>query len=249
MTDLVKIELLKLRTQPVNLVILGLGLLLPVVGMGFLFMATRVEGAAELQFASPQMQTQLLTGAGMSLIVLLVSILGMTSEFHHRTISATLAAVPDRYRVVAAKAIAYALVALVYSVAAAILGQIGARVILGVGDVDIVLSDATIARGIFKNIVAHVLFAGVGLGVATIVVNQVAAILIVLLEPIAASIATVFLPKVGKFLPSQAADAFMAGDPAGASSLGEWTGAAVFVCYVAAALLAGAVLFSRRDIA
>lgn len=248
MIDLVKIELLKLRTQPVNVVILGLGLVLPVAGMGLLFLATRVEDAAQLQFGSPQMQRQLLTGAGMSLVVLLVSILGMTSEFRHRTISTTLAAVPDRRRVVAGKALAYALVALAYSAGAALLGQIAARLILEVQGIDVVLSNATIARSLVKNIAGQVLFAALGLGVATIVANQVAAILIVLLEPIAGSITTIFLPKIGKFLPSQAAGAFMTGDPGGGTLLAEWTAAAVFVGYVAAALLAGAMLLAQRDI-
>lgn len=248
MIDLVRIEMFKFRTQRAQMVILVVGLSLTILSFGLLVAATRVEEAAQLRLDSVAMQRQLLTGTGTSVVVLILAILGMTSEFRHGTISSSLRGVPNRPRLVMAKGVTYALIALAYGIIAAILNQIGARTVLGIEGVDVVVSNGTIIKGVAKSLGGLVLFAGLGVGVASIVANQVAAILIVLLEPFAASIAAAVLPKIGRYLPSQAAEAFMAGDSLHPLSLSEWTAGLVFVCYVVAALVAGSVLLSRRDI-
>lgn len=248
MMELVRIELFKFRTQRAQLVIVAVGLALTLLGLGMLWLASQVEDAAQLHLSTPELQRQILGGAGTSLVVLILAIFGMTSEFRHGTIDMTLRGDPNRARVVVAKAITYGLIALAYGIGAAILNQIGARIVLGFEDIDIVVANGTIARDVARNLAALVLYTGFGLGIAAIVANQVAAILIVVLEPFAASIAMSFLPSVARYLPSQAQDAFTRGGGFAASSLSEWTGAAVFLCYVAASLAAGIVFLSRRDI-
>lgn len=249
MIDLVRVELFKFRTQRALVVTLLIGLGLALLQMVFLFAALKVDTQADFQLVEASMQRQLLTSAGTSLIAVLISVLGMTSEFRHGTISTTVRAVPDRARVVLAKAITYALIGCVYGLVAAGLNQIGARFVLATEGIDVVLSGAEIARGVAKNVLALVLFALIGIGVAATVANQVAALVIIFVENFASGIVAIFLPKLGKFLPSPAIGAFTSqGEGFTESSLSPEVGLVIFACYVLIAIMTGIVMLRRRDI-
>lgn len=248
MMDLVRIEIFKFRTQRSLVIILLLGLALAALQMVLLFAAIKLDPQADLQLEDPSLQRQLLTSAGTTLIAVLLSVLGMTSEFRHGTIATTVRAVPDRSKVVISKAITYALIACVYGVLAAALNQIGARAVLAFEGIDVLLSGAEVARGVAKNVLSLVLFAVAGAGVAAAVTNQVAALVAIFIESFASGIVGIFLPSVGKFLPSPAMTAFTAGDGFREDDLSPEAGLAVFACYVLVAMAAGISMLRRRDI-
>ena len=250
MMRLVGVELFKFRTQRAHVVILVLGLALTALGLGLFFLATVVGlgEEAQLPLESPGVQRQLLMSSGTGLVVLLLATLGVTAEFRHGTISSTARGVPQRHNIVLAKAITYALVALAYGIVAAILNQVGARSILALEGVDVAVSIGDVVAGVGKALLALVLFALLGVGVAAIVANQVAAVLIVVVEPFVSSIVAAFLPAVGKYLPSRAIEAFTRPDQGFVETLEPLAGLVVFLLYVSAAVAGGIVMLSRRDI-
>ena len=250
MMRLVGVELFKFRTQRAHVVILVLGLALTVLGLGLLFVATLVDPGegAQLSLEAPDMQRRLLTSTGTSFVVLLLAILGITAEFRHGTISSTVRGVPQRHNIVIAKAITYALIALAYGIVAAILNQVGARLILGLEGVEVAVSTGDLISDVGKGFVALALFAVLGVGIAAVVANQVAAIVIVVVEPFVSSIVAAFLPAVGKYLPSRAIEAFTRPDQGFVETLEPLAGLVVFLLYVSAAVAGGIVMLSRRDI-
>lgn len=248
MGSFIGVELFKFRTQRALVVLLLVGIGMTIMGLAFLLLALRLDQAANVQLESASMQRQVLTGTGTSLVVLILSVLGLTSEFRHGTIGTTLRAVPARHKVVAAKALTYASIALGYGVVSAVLTQIGARTVLGIEGVELVVSGSDIVGGIAKNLLALVLWSLFAIGLAAMVANQVAALVIVLVEPFVSSLLGGFLPSVGKYLPSQAMNSFTATEQFAAAPLTPEAGLAVFVCYVIAALAAGIALLQRRDI-
>jgi ABC-2 type transport system permease protein len=175
--------------------------------------AIGVEGAPPLSaYSLPAFvaaPTKLLAGAA-----LLLGILGMAGEFRHQTVTQTFLVTPDRGRVVAAKLVAYplagialALVILAFTAAVAT-GWLAAKGITPS------LLDARHGRALGHVLLGAVLAAGlcglVGVGVAALVRNQVAALVgvlvwVLLVEGLLMS--PLHNPSLGKWLPSAAAAA------------------------------------------
>jgi ABC-2 type transport system permease protein len=185
----------------------------------------------------------LLSGAA-----LLLGILGMTGEFRHQTITQTFLVTPDRGRVVAAKLIAYPLagIALTLSIlaftAAVATGWLAAKGITPS------LLDARLGRVLLGAVLAAGLCGLVGVGVAALVRNQVAALVgvlvwVLLIEGLLMSLLNA--PSLGKWLPSAAAAALT--NPGGAQ-LSRLAASLLLGGYALALALAGTRLVVRRDI-
>jgi ABC-2 type transport system permease protein len=189
----------------------------------------------------------LLSGAA-----LLLGILGMAGEFRHQTVTQTFLVTPDRGRVVAAKLVAYplagialALVILAFTAAVAT-GWLAAKGITPS------LLDARHGRALGHVLLGAVLAAGlcglVGVGVAALVRNQVAALVgvlvwVLLVEGLLMSLLNT--PSLGKWLPSAAAAALT--NPGG-GQLSRLAGSLLLAGYALALALAGTRLVVRRDI-
>ena len=117
MTALVRAELRQLRSTRSTWALLVVALLFCLTVTAIVL--ARVGGIDAPPRGSTELRDMLLgaSGAGM-LPVLLLGVLAVTGEFHHRTATSAFLAVPDRRRVVAAKAIACALLAPVVAVGA-----------------------------------------------------------------------------------------------------------------------------------
>jgi ABC-2 type transport system permease protein len=185
----------------------------------------------------------LLSGAA-----LLLGILGMSGEFRHQTVTQTFLVTPDRGRVVAAKLVAYPLagIALALSIlaftAAVAAGWLAAKGITPS------LLDARLGRVLLGAVLAAGLCGLLGVGVAALVRNQVAALVavavwVVLVEGLLMSLLNA--PSLGRWLPSAAAAALT--NPGG-GQLSRLAGALLLAAYALALALIGTRLVVRRDI-
>jgi ABC-2 type transport system permease protein len=185
----------------------------------------------------------LLSGAA-----LLLGILGMAGEFRHQTVTQTFLVTPDRGRVVAAKLVAYPLAGIALSLAILAFTAALATGWLAAEEITPSLLDARLGRVLLGAVLAAGLCGLVGVGVAALVRNQVAALVgvavwVLLVEGLLMSL--LHTPSLGKWLPSAAAAALT--NPGGAQ-LSRLAGALLLAGYALALALAGTRLVVRRDI-
>ncbi|MFJ4159859.1 ABC transporter permease subunit [Microbacterium testaceum] len=192
---------------------------------------------------------------------LLIGTLMVTTEFRHKTLTPTFLSTPRRGVVLVGKFIVGIVVGLLYGV----LGSIAA-VAAGAGVLSIFGIDSELGRSdtwvlIGRMLLAFALWALVGIGVGTVVRNQVAAIVIVLavtlfIEPIVRTIGGLVegFGGVVKWFPSAASDAlvgqtiFSTMGTGNNSSLEWWAGGLVLLGYAVVFLVIGLFTTWRRDI-
>jgi ABC-2 type transport system permease protein len=185
----------------------------------------------------------LLSGAA-----LLLGVLGMTGEFRHQTITQTFLVTPDRGRVVAAKLVAYPLAGIALTVVILVFTASVASAWLAAKGITPALPDARLGRVLIGAVLAAGLCGLVGMGVAALVRNQVAALVgvavwVLLIEGLLMSL--LHAPSLGKWLPSAAAAALT--NPGG-GHLSRLAGALLLAGYGLALALIGTRLVVRRDI-
>jgi ABC-2 type transport system permease protein len=182
------------------------------------------------------------------LFALIFGILGMSAEYRHQTVTWSFLLTPRRGRVLAAKAVAYGLVAgpilALTCVAATVATAIGILVAqdrpLVTGGVLPVLAGAALGT---------VLYTGLGLGLGALVRNQVGAIVIAFAWFYYAEFLLVwFLPAVGRWVPSGAAKALSGWHLETGSLLPAWAGGMVMLGYAALLGTAAIALTLRRDV-
>ncbi|MFJ6653335.1 ABC transporter permease [Microbacterium sp. NPDC091313] len=192
---------------------------------------------------------------------LLIGALMVTSEFRNKTLTPTFLAVPARGRVLTAKVIAGVAVGLLFGVIGVVASVLpGAGVLASMGlETGLGSSDTWALLG--RMLVSFVLWTLLGIGVGSVVRNQVVAIVVVLaftqfVEPIA-RLAGGFveaLEPVARFLPSAASDALVGasalsiGLPTASDPLEWWAGGLVLLAYAVVFVVLGAVTTWRRDV-
>lgn len=193
---------------------------------------------------------------------LLIGTLLVTNEFRHKTLTPTFLATPRRGVALGGKVIAGVLMGLLYAVVA-LLAAVG----IGAGALALVGVDTRLGEGetwamIARMVVAFVLWALIGIGVGTLVRNQVAAVVGVLaftqfVEPILRTVAGFVdgLSSVTTALPGAASDALVGasiytsiGGAAG-STLTWWGGGLILLAYAVVVLGLGYLVSWRRDVA
>jgi ABC-2 type transport system permease protein len=191
----------------------------------------------------------------------LLGALAVTGEFRHKTLTPTFLAEPHRSTVLSAKFVSQLIMGAGLGVIAfATSVGTGAAALAAFGlDTELDMSDtwALIGRGVL----AMALWGTIGVGLGTLVTNQVAAIVIVIaftqfVEPIlrlAASLNDV-TAQIGKFLPGAASDALVGASfysiaSVGASdSLEWWQGGLVLLAIGGIATVVGGATTWRRDV-
>jgi ABC-2 type transport system permease protein len=248
MIRLVRAEFTKLRTTR-----LIYGLTAAMAAFAVLTVATNIldrQGAPPLSaYSLPVLvaaPVTLLSGAA-----LLLGILGMAGEFRHQTVTQTFLVTPDRGRVVAAKLVAYPLAGITLTLSIlAFTAAVAAGWLAATGITPSLPEPVAYALG--HVLLGAVLAAGlcglVGVGVAALVRNQVAALVgvavwVLLVEGLLMSL--LHAPSLGKWLPSAAAAALT--NPGGAG-LSRLAGTVVLAGYALALALIGTRLVVRRDI-
>ena len=194
--------------------------------------------------------------AGISLGLLLVGVLGvltMTGEYTTGTIRATLAAVPNRPLVLAAKAAVFGAVALATGEAAAFVSFLAGRVALPAGIPGPTLGQPEVLRAVVLGGAGYCLIGLLGLGFGAVVRHTALAVgLLVGGVYVVAMLGAPLAPALMPYLPiSIVANSLTVEQPGMAIGdvhfLSPWAGLGVLVLYAAVALGAGAWVLAERD--
>jgi len=245
MTRLIRAEFTKLRTTRLVYSVTA--------AMAAFAVLTVVANATDRQGAPPlsadsfstfvAAPTTLLAGAA-----LLLGILGMAGEFRHHTVTQTFLVTPDRGRVVAAKLVAYPLAGIALALTTLAVTAAVAAGWLAANGITPSLLDARLGRVLLGALLAAGLCGLVGVGVAALVRNQVAALVgtlvwVLVVEGLLMSL--LHAPSLGKWLPSAAAAAITS---PGGGHLSRLGGSLLLAAYALALALAGTRLVVRRAI-
>jgi ABC-2 type transport system permease protein len=241
-------ELLKQRSTRTTFVLLAW-----MVGLVVLVVALHVLSFSANSLSRDSNQLKIL-GLGTSIGALFAALLGamsITGEFRTGTIRPTFLVTPRRRRVVGSKVVVSMLAgagigllaeALTAGAEAAGLAARGIHIQLAVGDYAQLLAGGALAAA---------LFAAIGVGVGTVVRNQVAALVglcvwLLFVEPLLLA----DVPSAAKYAPEATAGAI-----AGAiqsqiadSLIAPALGVVLLAAYAALAGVAGSLLISRRDV-
>ncbi|MCA2227115.1 ABC transporter permease [Nonomuraea aurantiaca] len=188
-----------------------------------------------------------LTGAMMASIAMAtLGVLVISSEYRTGGIRTSLMAVPQRMRLLTGKIVVLAAVSLVVCLVASA-GAVGVGVVISqppsveMGEV----ARASLGSGLY--LTACGLF---GLGLGTLIRHTPGAIvsaisLIMVLPTVASQLPGQWGRTVAEYFTTNAGLLVVSGESRG--SLGPWSGFAVYLAWVAVAVIAGAVLMRRRD--
>lgn len=192
---------------------------------------------------------------------LLVGTLMVTTEFRHQTLTPTFLATPRRGRVLWAKLIAGMVIGAMYGVIAVLSAAAPAAGILAVLGLDAELESGDTWALFGRSVLALVLWTLVGIGVGTLVRNQVVAIVLVLaftqfVEPLVrlAGGFVDWLAEITRFLPGAASDALIGSSiynamgASGGGGLEWWHGGLVLLGYALVLLLIGHIVSWTRDV-
>lgn len=253
MIRLVRTELFLIRTTRTGWGMLGLTLAFVLCPLVFIIPTAGGNGLPPL--SDPDMVRTLYGSATSGItFVLILGILGMTSEYRHHTLTRTFLQTPRRSRVLAAKIIAYTGTGALFGIASVLLVvavAVPAMAAKGGPVSPLVYEVPTILGG---TVLASALFALIGLGVGALIRNQVAAIAVAAgwlwLSEI---VIFTTIPAMGTWVPGGALQALVRGN-AGLTAielpdlLPAWGGAVLLLGYGAVFAAAATMTTIRRDI-
>jgi ABC-type transport system involved in multi-copper enzyme maturation permease subunit len=182
----------------------------------------------------------------------LLGVLAITSEYSTGMIRASLAAVPQRRLMLTAKAVVFAVTALIVAVVAGLAAYLAFQAFLPGGDpLRTSLGDPGVLRAVAGSGLYLTVLGLLGFGLGVIIrssAGAVAALFGLLFVP---ALLVALLPQswqdtIGPYLPMNAGDTVYSVRHE-AHMLGAWQGFGLFCLYAAAALAAGFILISRRD--
>jgi ABC-2 type transport system permease protein len=246
MTRLVRAEFTKLATTR-----LAYGVAAAMAAFAVLTVAANVldrQGAPPLSAASfPVLvagPVTLLSGAA-----LLLGVLGVAGEFRHQTVTQAFLVTPDRGRVVAAKLVAYPLAGIALALGVlAVTAAVAAGWLAARGVTPSLLHAVVAGRVLLGAVLAAGLCGLLGVGVAALVRNQVAALVGVAVWVLVVEgllVRLLHAASLARWLPSAAAAALT--NPGG-GHLSRLAGTLLLAGYALALALAGTRLVVRRDI-
>lgn len=252
MTGLVAAEVRKLTSVRSTWILTAIGWLLVAIGV-----LPIVLGAFGPSFtgSSRQVADAVAATGGNSVIVLVVGLLAMTTEFRHGTVGRTLQITPSRTRVLVAKLVAGSIYAVAFFGGALVVVLVVLLIGAGVQGTGLAFGSEAFEVG-WQALVAAVLTALLGVGFGALVRAQVVAIVVALVWIfIVENLFAALLPEVGRWLPFQALnglfipDAALAQMPDGAFvPLAGFTALLVFTAWVVTFTVGAGVLLRYRDV-
>jgi ABC-type transport system involved in multi-copper enzyme maturation permease subunit len=197
--------------------------------------------------------TQLSLG-GVNLAQIAIGVLGVlviTSEYGTGMIRATLAAVPERRMLLAAKATVFALTALVVGLVASFAAYFVGQAILSSQSIQSSIGDPQVFRAVVGGGLYLAAIGLLGLGLGAIIRASAGAIsalfgILFVLPIISALLPGSWQDTINPYLPFEAGRQILSvkHDP---NTLGPWAGYGVFCLYAAIVLAIAALLINRRD--
>jgi ABC-2 type transport system permease protein len=191
---------------------------------------------------------------GTYIFALILGITGMTGEYRYQTVTPTFLASPRRGRVVGAKMAAHAAMGGLYAVVGLVASFVVGSVVVLVRGHSLGFDTPGLWRAVVLGVVAVAIWAVVGIGIGTLIRNQVAAILIAvfitfLLEPLVSfGLSALDLDWIGKWLPTNASAALTSPASTLLTYLDWWAGGLVLLAYGLLFAGLGLALSVRRDI-
>jgi hypothetical protein len=248
MIQLVRAELLKLRTTQVWFWMLVLAIAVGVLAV--------VATLASNDVKSPDDVPLLFANANGAIVTaFILGVLGITTEFRYQTITPTVLQTPSRWTVVAAKLLSYAIIGLAYALACLAVQLAIALPWLSAKGIDFSLSDPDLRRAIFGFPVIFLLFAIMGIGVGALLRNQIVAMVVGLVFLLALENILVAIPKVRSaypYLPGGAMQGVLyppdTAGPDGVDLFGATGSLLVLLAWALIPALIGAAYTLTRDI-
>ncbi len=193
-----------------------------------------------------------LVGANIGVMVIgVLGVLMMTSEFSTGLVSSTFAAVPRRLPVLWGKAIVYFVIAMAVTVPAMVIAFVGTQAILSGTHVQIDFGHSGVPRAVFGSALYLTIGGLLGIGLGGILRSTASAVTSLTVILFVVPVLVFILPagvanSIRPYLPGNAGQAIMNIVPQ-AHSLAPWVGLGVFAAYACAAIAVAAVLLVRRD--
>jgi ABC-type transport system involved in multi-copper enzyme maturation permease subunit len=252
---MIRSELLKLTTTKLLWILSGSALAW--VSLNVVLLVYVVPGASGAFDIDPLLDEDYLgsiiaTAGSATAFILVLGIIGMTSEYRHMTITSTFLAQPHRGRVVGAKALTFAIVGAVLGIASVVTSTVLLfLLLLGQEHADIPVSRiVTVLLGVMLGMA---LYAIVGVAVGALIKNQIAATVLALLWVfLAEPLLSFALPAWGKWMPGGALNAAMDvrfdGQLQQTDLLPVWGGALLLLAYAAVLSAVALATTTRRDI-
>jgi len=207
--------------------------------------------AAGINTKNPQgdVTSNILAGGALGSVVFAVlGVLVMTSEYSSGTIRSTLAAIPRRPLVLAAKASVFGAVALAAGELVTFAGFLAGAAVVRAGVPHPALSQPTVLRAVAMSGAYLGLIGLIGLALGAIIRHGAAAIAALLALVFAAPLAGLALTPAGKFLPELIySNSLGATKPVCGLSLSPWAGLGIIAAYAAVLLAVSGWLLARRD--
>jgi ABC-type transport system involved in multi-copper enzyme maturation permease subunit len=184
-----------------------------------------------------------------TVLFLILGIIGTTQEYRHRTATPTFLAEPRRWRVVVAKLVAYALIAVPFAVVVLAVDVLVVTIYAGARGATPSLSGDNL-QVLFSAGLALVVYTLIGVGIGALLRNQVGAIVgglvyLFVVEPVIRSIPAT--SGAYKWMPGGGLEA-MTATFQGPDLLDAWEGGLLLVGYGLLAALLGTLLAVRRDV-
>jgi ABC-2 type transport system permease protein len=252
MINLIRSEVLKIRSTQVWFWMLLLALAFTALGtIGMVVTAINDHNDGNpVDYYGVFTQSQ---GAGVALLVL--GLLGLTTEFRHKTITPTLLATPNRWRLLAGKAASYAIFAIVYALTCVVLNFAMAIIWLSAAGVPIQYGHG-VPGGVGKAFLTLVLTGMFGLGLGALLRNQAAAMVFGIVYFFILDNILNYVPWVRKgyaYTPGGAVKAFnsnghVEGMPGDVHLLAPAAGGVLFLVWSLGLLIGGGQFSLHRDI-
>lgn len=197
--------------------------------------------------------TSLTGGILAQFAVAVLGVLVITSEYATGMIRTTFAAVPQRLSVLRAKVIVFGVVTFVVTISACLVSFFVGQAILSAKGIGVGIGDENALRTVVGTSLYLVILGVLALGIGALIRKTAGAICAIVGILFVLPVLTGFLPSsfesVQKFLPSNAGQVIIGGDPAvdAPAQFGPWMGLGVFALYAVVALVASGILIRRRD--
>lgn len=248
MSQLIRAELLKLRTTRVVYGLLGAALVFTALTVVGTILTAGRDGAPPIE-STEAVRNVFGAGGTATILTLVLGILIVTGEFRHGTITQTFLVSPVRSRVVGAKLVAALVAGLAFGALSSLLAAVISVPWLAAKDVSVSLLGGDVVAPVLAVVASAALFAVIGVGVGALIRNQVAAIIVALVwQFVLESLVVALLPSVGRWLPQGAARALAQETLSDGSLLSPGAGGLVLLAYGAAFAVIGTRLLVQRDV-
>ena len=251
MIDLLRSEVLKIRSTQVWIWMLVLS-----IGVTALFTLGNVLTISSASDRADVDYYSIFTVSGSAGIAMLVlGLLGLTTEFRHKTITPTLLATPSRWKLLTGKAVAYIIIAIPYGLVCIVANIVIAIICLNAKSIPVEFSHG-VPGGIVKAFLSLILLAFFGLGLGALVRNQAAGMVAGIVYLFVLNPLLSFIPLIRRAYPYEPGGALAAFNSTGHESpdfgdyhlLSPLVGGLVMLIWCLALLAAGGYFSLQRDI-